>query len=312
MKSKLFAAAVFLFFSFLVLSFFSFALAGQLVYSTYLGGSGNDVSYSIAVDTDGNIYIAGSTNSFNFPTTASAYTTSYSGSEDVFVTKLNAAGSALVYSTYLGGGGPEACYCLAVDKNGNSYITGETRSSDFPTTAGALDVTYNNSGDCFVSKLDSNGSALGYSTFLGEGIGDDVGWGITVDTVGNAYISGYTGSSTFPTTVGTFDTTFNGVYDIFVSKLNASGSALIYSTYVGGTSNDYAGSIVIDINGNAYITGRSRSPDFPTTPGAFDTTYTIGAYDVVVFKLNTSGSTLVYSSFLGGINSGIITFYCSR
>src|ERR1035441_8986022 len=281
-----------------------------LVYSTYLGGS--DRANAIAVDASGNAYVTGITWSLNFPTTPGAFQTTLGGAEDAFVTKLNATGSALGYSTYLGGGvcegvidgGSDGGSGIAVDASGNAYVTGTTYSSDFPTTPGAFQTTPVYCSGCytaFVSKLNATGSALAYSTYLG-GSGGDLGYGIAVDASGNAYVTGATGSSNFPTTPGAFQTTpvFCSLCSTaFVSKLNATGSALAYSTYLGGSGGDLGYGIAVDAPGSAYVTGRTDSADFPTTPGAFQTAYE-GNEDVFVSKLNAAGSALVYSTYLGG------------
>ncbi|MDI6783216.1 MAG: SBBP repeat-containing protein [bacterium] len=269
-----------------------------MVYSTYLGGSNDEEGYSIAVDTNGNVYITGYTiSSIDFPTTSGAFDTSYNSSKDVFVTKLNATGSALIYSTLLGGSGIDWGYGIAVDTAGNAYITGWTLSGDFPITSSALDTTYNGGYNAFVTKLNASGSALLYSTFLG---GSSMGFGIAIDIAGNAYITGDIGSSDFPITSSAFDTTYNGGYDVFVTKINSSGSGLDYSTFLGGSSNDQTyRNIVVDTTGNAYIAGHTVSADFPTTPGAFDTTYNVSD-DVFVSKLNSTGTNLIYSTFIGG------------
>ncbi|MYL22056.1 hypothetical protein GLW04_19460, partial [Halobacillus litoralis] len=159
----------------------------------------------------------------------------------------------LVYSTYLGGTSSEQGFGIAVDEMGNAYVTGETRSVDFPTTPGAFDTTYNGNNDVFVTKLNADGSTLVYSTYLG-GTGFDRGLGIAVDEMGNAYVTGLTVSADFPTTPGAFDTTYNGNFDGFVTKLNADGSTLVYSTYLGGTGFDQGSGIAVDEMGNAYVT----------------------------------------------------------
>jgi hypothetical protein len=265
-----------------------------LVYSTYLGGSGYDDGYEIAVDPVGNAYITGMTSSSDFPTTPGAFDTSFNGWYDVFVTKLNASGTALVYSTYLGGSNKDYGEGIALDSAGNAYITGWTFSSNFSTTVGAYDTAYHS---CFVSKLNPSGTGLIYSTYLG-GSGGEEGRGIAVDASGNAYIIGVTGSG-FPTTAGVWDTSYNGFQDGFVSKLNPSGTGLVYSTYFGGSDDDYSSDIAVDAFGNTYLTGRTSSSDFPTTAGAFDTTDN-GVWDVFVSKLNSTGSALAYSTYLGG------------
>ncbi len=250
------------------------AIGSTLVYSTYLGGSGDDWGYGIAVDAYGNAYVTGHTTSSNFPTTPGAFQTILHGVRSAFVTKLNAAGSALVYSTYLGGGSEDQGQSIALDASGNAYVTGYTSSSDFPTTSGALQIVYaggNRDGfDAFVTKLNATGSALAYSSYLG-GTRDDEGYGIAVDAAGNAYVTGATWSSNFPTTQGAFQT-YGGDYDAFVSKLNPAGSALAYSTYLGGGNYDQAYAIAVDASGEALVTGLTCSSDFPTTPGAFQST----------------------------------------
>jgi hypothetical protein len=273
-----------------------------LVYSTYLGGIGFDQGLGIAVDAASNAYVTGETSATNFPTTPGAFDTSFNGGSDVFVTKLNAAGSDLVYSTYLGGSGPfgDEGRGIAVDVAGNAYVTGFTTSTDFPTTTGAFDMTFNGNADAFVTKVNSTGSALVYSTYLG-GTSDELGNGIAVDLARNAYVTGVTTSTNFPTTLGTFDATFSGSRDAFVTKLNTTGSApLLYSTYLGGTFFDQGLGIAVDAAGNAYVTGETSSSDFPTTLGAFDTTHNVSV-DAFVTKLNATGSApLLYSTYLGG------------
>src|SRR3989442_681315 len=244
-----------------------------LFYSTYLGGSGSEEGLGIAVDTAGNAYVTGPTYSTNFPTTPGAFQTTFGGDIDAFVTKLNPIGSALVYSTYLGGSARDEAMGIALDAAGNAYVTGNTFSSDFPTSPGAYQTTFGGGlsvGDAFVAKLDPTGSALIYSTYLG-GSGDDRGWGIALDSSGNAYVVGATSSTDFPTTPGAFQTIFGGgPSDAFVAKLNPIGSALVYSTYLGGSDDHKGCGIAADgISGpNAYLTGETASTDFPTTSSA--------------------------------------------
>ena len=273
-----------------------------LSYSTYLGGAGDDYAYGIAVDSSGNAYVIGCTNSINFPTIPGAFQTSYGGGNyDAFITKLNAAGSALVYSTYLGGSSEDGAFNgIAVDASGNAYVTGYTYSSNFPTTPGAFQTSGGGgTRDAFVAKLHVAGSALVYSTYLG-GSDYDVAWDIAVDAAGNAYVTGQTHSSNFPTTPGAFQTSYGGgAYDAFITKLNAAGSALLYSTYLGGSDYDEGSGIAVDATGNAYVTGLTYYFNFPTTAGAFRTS-PAGYYDAFVTKLNAAGSDLVYSTYLGG------------
>ena len=274
-----------------------------LVYSTYLGGSGRDIGYGIAVDGAGSAHVTGFTLSLNFPTTVGAFETTSNGDLDAFVTKLDPSGASLAYSTYLGGSGLDVGYGIAVDGSGSAYVSGSTGSTDFPTTAGAFDTTYNGDGDAFVTKLNPSGSApLVYSTFLGGSGSDGVvqGSGIAVDAAGSAYVTGFTSSADYPTTPGAFDTTRDSG-DGFVTKLDPSGGApLVYSTYLGGSDYDEGSAIAIDGDGSAHVTGITYSTDFPTTPGGFDTTFNRGTNDAFVTKLNPSGSALLYSTYLGG------------
>lgn len=292
-------------------------VGSSLVYSTYLGGSdGYDYGLAIALDGSGNAYITGETGSMDFPTTVGAYQTSMAGPRDAFVTKLNAGGSSLDYSTYLGGvGNVERGHGIAVDASGNAYVTGEARNA-FPTTAGAYQTTYGGGGygnnDAFVAKLNAAGSSLLYSTYLGGG-DKDAGWAIAVDAANNAYVTGGTESVDFPTTPGAFQTTNAGGSDTFVTKLSATGSSLVYSTYLGGNlvdaytgggstfSEAQGGDIAVDASGNAYVAGSTKSTDFPTTSGAFQTV-NAGNQDAFVSKLNPAGASLIYSTYLGGSN----------
>jgi len=208
----------------------------ELVYSTFLGGSGNETGYGIAIDSEGNAYVAGETYSANFPTTAEGFDTNLGGTRDAFVLKVNAAGTGLVYTTFLGGGSStDLGFGIAVDGEGSAYVVGTTQSSDFPTTVGAFDTSYNSAQDAFVVKLSTDGTELIYATFLG-GSSTENGYAITVDGVGNAYVTGKTasaGSNNFPTTAGAFDTSYNGGDDVFIVKFNASGTELVYATFLG-------------------------------------------------------------------------------
>ena len=269
-----------------------------LAYSTFLGGSSFDDGVKIVVDGVGNAYLTGRTFSTAFPTTPGVFDTTYNGGGDAFVAKLNAAGSGLVYSTFIGGSSSDYGYGIAVDSLGNAFVTGETNSPSFPTTAGAFDTTHNGASDAFVAKLDPAGSSLLYSTFIGGGA-NEYGYSIAVDSAGNAFVSGSSDSTTFPTTAGAFDTTYNGAFDAFVTKLNAAGSSLVYSTFIGGSSSDDSYGLAVDPSGNAFVTGETDSPTYPTTAGAFDTTFN-GGVDAFVTKLNAAGSSLVYSTFIGG------------
>lgn len=272
-----------------------------LVYSTYLGGSGSDIIYSIQIDVDGNAYVTGYTYSTNFPVTIGAFMTTPSGGmTNGFVTKLNPTGTALQYSTYLGGNTDEVLNSIKVDTLGNAFITGFTNSADFPVTPGAYMTTYNGDHDVFITKLNSTGTGLIYSTFLG-GSWFDFAYSIAIDSTGCAYVTGYTYSTDFPVTPGVFMTTaYNGWTDCFVTKINPTGTALIYSTHLGGADDDYCYSITVDSIGNAYIGGYTRSTDFPVTPGAYSTVNSGGWSDDFITKLNSTGTALLYSTYLGG------------
>ena len=271
----------------------------EIIWSMYLGGSGEDYPRGIAIDPDGNVYITGGTSSLDFPTTSGAYDITYNGIRDAFIAKINSTGTDIIYSTYLGGAYGDCGEDIAVDANGNACVIGYTGSSDFPVTHGAYDVTYNGNGDAFVIKLNSTGTDLLYSTFLGGSDESfDSGKGITVDADGNVYVTGLTHSSDFPTTPGAYDTTHNGNSDVFVTKLNPTGTDLLYSTFLGGNSLDKGCGISIDEEGNAYVAGET-SRDFPTTYGAYDTSNN-GWTDLFITKLNSTGTGLIYSTYLGG------------
>ena len=271
-----------------------------LVYSTYLGGKSYDVAYALAVDSKGSAYVAGWTISTDFPTTTGAFQTQYKGAP-AFVTKLSADGKSLVYSTYLGGTNvkDEIAYAIAVDSGGSAYVAGYTRATDFPTTTGAFQTQYKGGEDGFVTKLSADGKSLVYSTYLG-GKSSDYAYAIAVDSGGSAYVAGYTRATDFPTTTGAFQTQYKGGEDGFVTKLSADGKSLVYSTYLGGGSNDVAYAIAVDSGGSAYAAGYTRATDFPTTTGAFQTQNEGGGEDGFVTKLSADGKSLVYSTYLGG------------
>jgi hypothetical protein len=286
-----------------------------IAYSTYLGGSGDDEGNGIAVDREGNAYVTGYTLSADFPVAGALQGHLHPGTDlvvkaDVFVAKLNQAGNALIYSTYLGGSSHDFGNAIAVDSNGNACVVGYTYSDDFPT-ANALFPTnpptdfYENG---FVAKLNAAGNALLYSTYLG-GTYSDQCKAIAIDPADNVYVTGFTGSSDFPTMHALFPNSSS--QDAFVTKINATGSAVIYSTFLGGTPQPRGGrdsgqAIAADAAGNAYVTGRTFSENFPTTPNAYRPKFTddlslgFDVSDAFVTKLNPSGSALVYSTYLGG------------
>jgi hypothetical protein len=289
---------------------------GNVLYSTYLGGSVQDGGNAIAVDAAGNAYIAGYTASSDFPVTSGAYqtvdkVTSPAGFRQFtsFVTKLNPTGTGLVYSTFLGGStsdipqpqteGQEQATGIAVDSSGDAYVSGFTYSTDFPTTSGAFQATNpgtsTQSASFFVSKLNPTGTALDYSTYLGGNYFASPP-AIAVDSAGNAYIAGGTAASNYPTTNGAFDTNYLATWGkAVVTKLNPTGTALVYSTYLGGSFDTFARAIAIDSSGSAYVTGQQFSNDFPLTPGTIQST----PGEVFVTKLNPSGSGLTFSADMG-------------
>jgi hypothetical protein len=275
-----------------------------LVYSTYLGGTGADgvvapapmiilPGSSIAVDGSGNAYVAGITSSIDFPT-VNPLQGALAGTADVFLAKLNAEGSALVYSTYLGGSSIDWGRTVAVDASGSAYIAGITISDDFPT-ASPLQAALGGDVDGFVAKVDPAGASLVYSTYLG-GTSTDQAEGLAVDASGNAYVTGSTSSADFPT-ANPFQPVL-AIEDAFVAKLNAAGSTLLYSTYLGGSSDDNGAAIAVDASGSAYVTGYTSSTDFPTVNPLQGVNG--GRQDVFVSKLNPDGSALAYSTYLGG------------
>ncbi len=255
----------------------------SIIYSTYLGGSGYDQAAAIAVDGSGNAYVTGST-SGSFPTTPEAYQPTATGSWVAFVTELNSGGTSLIYSTYLGqsNSGGQGIY---VDGTGNAYVTGKTYG-DFPVTPGAAQATLGGSWDAFVAKLGPGGASLIYSTYLG-GSGNDGGGGIVADSSGNAYVAGSAGSTDFPTTPGALQTVHgadSGDDDAFLVEVNATGTAFLYSTYMGGSMNDQANAIALDSSDNIYITGETGSTDFPTTSGVYMTALKASDYNAFVAK----------------------------
>jgi hypothetical protein len=286
-----------------------------LVYSTYLGGSTKDYGYGVAVDASGDAFIVGTTYSLDFPVTVGAYQQACGGGScvdgDIFVTELNPTGSGLVYSTYLGGKNTNQGNAIALDSAGNAYVTGYTKSTNFPVTPGVFQPICasckNTFVDSFVTKLNSSGSALVYSTFLG-GNNADVGYAIALDSSDNAYVTGYTYSTNFPTTTGAFQKTLGAVTGAFVTKINSTASAMVYSTYLNGSATGTSAcaacgsSIAVDAEGNAYVAGLTWETNFPTTPGALQVNYGGGFHDAFVTKFNSTGTGLIYSTYIGGSN----------
>jgi hypothetical protein len=272
--------------------------ADSLLYSTFVGGSGDDQGSALALDSDGNVVVTGGTQSSNFPP-KNAYDSGYNGSWDVFVLKLAADGSSLLYSTFVGGSSGDRGFALALDGDGNAVVTGQTQSSNFPTK-NAYDPDYNGNYDVFVLKLKlaAGADSLLYSTFVG-GSSDDWGSALALDDGGNAVVTGRTYSSGFPTQ-NAYDPRYNGSSDVFVLKLKlaAGADSLLYSTFVGGSGNDEGLALALDDAGNAVVTGGTQSSNFPPK-NAYDSGYN-GSWDVFVLKLAADGSSLLYSTFVGG------------
>jgi hypothetical protein len=271
----------------------------SLVYSAYLGGSGFDQGYGIAVDASGSAYVTGLTNSINFPI-VNAYQGANAGEYDAFVAKIapTATGSSLAYSTYLGGSALDYGLAIAVGSSGSSYATGFTYSSDFPT-ANPFQGANGGLDDAFVARFSAAGNSLVYSTYLGGNRYDD-GFGIAVDQSGSAYVTGDTLSTNFPT-VNPFQRMNAGRFDAFVAKFSAAGNSLVYSTYLGGTLDDYGFGIAVDPSRSVYVTGDTLSTNFPTVNPVQGEN--AGADDAFVARLASAGNSLVYSTYLGG--SGI-------
>jgi uncharacterized repeat protein (TIGR01451 family) len=298
----------------------------ELIFSTYVGGSSDDVPFQVTQDLFGDIFLTGYTLSTNFPTTGRVVQRKFGGGSvtgDAFVVQVESAGHYLQYSTYIGGAGDDAGYSIQIDAPGNAYVVGTTSSTNFPITSGSYQSKcgLTSAGTCstaFVAVLNVPGTAYVYSTYLGgsEGLGE-AAYGVALDSNTNVYVAGITGSPNFPTTSEAFQTTCgtdtlcNGSYDGFVTKVNTGGATLSYSTFLGGSGYDYLSGIAVDGSGNAYVAGGTTSSDFPVSATAAQTTYggasagciptsTTICGDVTVSKLNSTGSRLSYSTFLGG------------
>jgi hypothetical protein len=280
----------------------------NLIYSTYLGGTGKNQGNAIVLDTFGNVYITGYTQSLTFPVTQGAFqTTCKCGQSVAFVTKLNTRGTGLVYSTYLGGTNGDVGYGIALDSSDDAYLTGYTQSYNFPTTPGAFQATLGANRAAWITKMNPTGTALVYSTYLGGSTSvttpcEACGTAIAVDSSGDAYVCGLTAESNFPITPGAYQTTFMGPtngHDAFLTEMNPTGTGLVFSTYLGGNGDTGSTGISLDQSGNIWLKGQTKSTVFPVTPGAFQLTLA-GAFDAFVSEIDPTGSTLLYSTYLGG------------
>jgi len=264
---------------------------------TLIGGNGSDYQRNVGSDYDGNGLITGYTYSSNYPITSGAYDNSYN-STDIYVSKFNPGLQFLNFSTFLGGTSSDYGYAIDADENGYVYIGGYTSSSNYPTTSGAFDTSYN-STDGIITKLTPTGNALVYSTFIG-GTSSEYCYTLKVTADGFAFAGGYTSSSNFPATSGAWDTSYNST-DGWVAKFNQNGSGLVFATYLGGTSSDYVYALDISYDGKAIVTGYTSSSNYPTTSNAYDNSYS--STDIFVTKFNFTGSSLEYSTYLGGTSS---------
>jgi hypothetical protein len=274
------------------------AMGDMLVFSTFLGGSGADTAYGIALDASGNSYIVGDTTSLNFP--ANGYQTSNRGSQDAFVAKLSSSGQQLLFGTYLGGAGADHGGAIALDSTGRIYVTGYTWSNNFPTES-PFQSTIGGPCNAYVARLSASGNNLLFSTYLGGGgctmMYPETGQGIAVDAQGNSYVAGVTSSSDFPL-LNAVQQQLEGSTDAFVAKFNAQGT-LLFSTFMGGSGVDVGNAIALDSSGSIYVVGYTYSTDFPVSAGAVQTA-NAGACDGFLFKLSPTGDTLLYATYLGG------------
>ncbi|NIP62027.1 MAG: hypothetical protein GWN01_11775, partial [Nitrosopumilaceae archaeon] len=269
--------------------------------STFLGGTNFDTASSLSLDSADNVFVTGRTGSSDFPTTTNAYDQILDDFREGYVSKLSNDLSTLSASTFLGGSSSETGRSLSLDSADNVFVTGETLSSDFPTTAGSFDQNYGGRGDVFVSKLSNDLSTLSSSTFIG-GSEFEFGLSLFLDSTNNVFVTGRTTSFSFPTTAGSFDQNYGGSGDVFVSKLSNDLSTLSSSTFIGGSRNERGSSVSLDSADNVFVVGGTSSSDFPTTSGSFDQNHG-GSFDVFVSKLSNDLSTLSASTFLGGSSS---------
>uniref|UniRef100_UPI00257A18E1 SBBP repeat-containing protein n=1 Tax=Chloroflexus sp. TaxID=1904827 RepID=UPI00257A18E1 len=275
----------------------------SLIASTFLGGGERDYATDLAQDTRGNIYVVGWTESTDFPTTLGVYDGSFNGSMDAFVSTLSGDLGRLLAGTFLGGSSFDEATALALDGQGSVYVVGRTESTDFPTTAGAYDGSFNG-GDSFVSRLSGDLRNLLAGTFLG-GSNSDSAAALALDGQGNVYVAGVTDSSDFPTTAGAYDGSFSGG-DAFVSTLSGDLHSLLASTLLGGSDHDFVTALALDGQGNVYVVGHTESTDFSTTAGVYDGSFN-GSGDMFLSTLSGDLGSLLTSTYLGGSGSDYVT-----
>ncbi len=279
------------------------ATGSQLLFSTFVGGTGFDYARTLEIDLDGTFVIGGWTDSADFPVTLGAYDTAINGARDAFITRLAADGSQLVFSSFFGGSEDDAIHSVALDPFGSAFVTGETRSTDLPVTVNAFDADFNGgSTDLFVAKFNVTGNQLSYSSYLGGSSFEEIDV-VRLGPDGSPILAGRTWSADFPTTPGAYDTTLNGQADAFVVRFMPDLDQLLYATFIGGSLVEWADDIAISGSGQVTFAGFTESPDFPTTLLAFDRTYGGGGFlgtDGFVARLGSAGNRLVYSTYLGG------------
>ncbi len=275
------------------------ATGSNVLYSAYLGGVDNEFGKALALDSNGNAYVTGETQSVDFPVSINAFQPAFGGFSvqgDAFVVRLNATGSALDYSSYLGGSGGEIGFGIAVDASGAAYVTGGTSSADFPISVNAFQSIFGTQGDVFVTKVSPSGNSVVYSTYLGGAFTEN-GLGIALDTDNQATITGFTNSPGYPL-ANAFQDELKGLNDVFVTRLNASGTDLIFSTFLGGDDDEAGNKVVLDALGNVYLAGEVRSDNFPLKAALQKSMR--GLVDGFVTKMNPNGTGLIYSTYLGG------------
>jgi beta-propeller repeat-containing protein len=270
----------------------------SLIYSTFLGGSEDDISYALSLGTDNRVYVAGYTKSSDFPTEAPYQATFNGGTDDAFVSLISSSGSELIYSTYLGGSEPDAVNIggLYLDSDNRVYAVGYTISTDFPTV-NPYQATHGGSYDGFICRFSSSGLSLTYSTYLGGELDESV-TKFCLDQDNRMYVVGSTESSNFPT-VAPYQSSSGGGIDTFVSRFSSTGSNLIYSTYLGGNLNDYGQGLSLGSDNQFYVSGQTASPDFPTED-PYQSSISGGTCDAFITRFASSGSSLIYSTYLGG------------
>jgi hypothetical protein len=273
-------------------------ISAEFIYSTYLGGSNIESNIYTATNSNGDVWITGSTDSDNFPTTPDAYNETNSGSDDIFAMKLDGEDGNILYSTYLGGSQYEVPRTIEIDPEGNVWICGETMSSDFPTTTNAYNSTFGGLFDMFILKFSGANGSLLYSSYVG-GSGLDSAFSIAFDSRGDVWVAGTTESSDFPLSASPLYPVHNGSLDTFLIQLSKNGTTLLYSTFFGGTDDDYGYEVLVDSSDDVWVSGSTYSTNFPTTPDAYKNT-TSGDSDIYLLKLANDGSVLLYSTYFGG------------